>query len=71
MMMNIEMKNKAVALNDEQMMAVCGGDLLDLIGDGIGYLIDRVEKKVSDYVDIDPSHYDGTGKQVVPGFNVY
>ncbi len=67
-MMNME--NKKMALNDEQVNAVQGGwSLLDLIGDGIGYLFDEITEKIDELYD---GPRDGcTGKQEVPGFNVY
>ena len=59
--------NKRMKLNDEALEAVQGGSLLDLIGEGIGYLFDDFTKKLDK---LKPN--DGcTGKQVMPGFNVY
>ncbi len=53
-------------LNDEQLEAVQGSGLLDFIGE---LLFDRVTDKVEQYTS---GFSDGcTGKQVMPGFNVY
>ncbi len=52
--------------NDEQLEAVQGSGLLDFIGE---LLFDRVTDKVEQYTS---GFSDGcTGKQVMPGFNVY
>ena len=60
--------NKKMALNDEQLEAVQGGwSLLTLVGDGIGYLFDKMTEKLDS---IKPN--DGcTGEQTMPGLNVY
>lgn len=69
MMIKTEMENKKMKLNDEQLEAVQGGGgLLELVGDGIGYLFDRFTEKLDSLY----KPQDGcTGEQVVPGFNVY
>ena len=68
MMNRTDMETKVTELNDEQMDAVCGGSLLDLIGDGIGYVFDRVTGIIDNLY----TPQDGcTGKQTVPGLNVY
>lgn len=69
-MIKVDMENKKMALNDEQADAVRGGwSLLDLVGDGIGYLFDEITEKIEDLYG---GPRDGcTGEQEVPGFNVY
>ncbi len=69
-MIKMDMENKKRALNDEQADMVRGGwSLLDVIGDGIGYLYDKITEKIDDLYD---GPRDGcTGEQEVPGFNVY
>ena len=45
------------------------GGILELVGDGIGYLFDRMTEKIDELAG---RRQDGcTGTQVVPGFNVY
>lgn len=68
-MIKTDMENKMTELNDEQLDAVQGGSLLDLVGEGIGYLFDEITEKIDDLYG---GPRDGcTGKQTVPGFNVY
>lgn len=70
MMIKKDMETRKVELNDEQLDMVRGaGGILELVGDGIGYLFDRMTEKIDELAG---SRQDGcTGKQVVPGFNVY
>ena len=67
MMITKNTENKKMKLNDEQLDAVQGGSLLDLVGEGIGYLFDDITEKLEKFRPKDGC----TGKQVVPGFNVY
>ena len=64
------MEKKITVLNDKQAEAVRGAwSLLDLVGDGIGYIFDEITEKIDDLYG---TPQDGcTGEQVVPGFNVY
>ena len=64
----MNMENNRMALNEEQLDAVHGGSLLDLVGDGIGYLCDEFKEKIDKYF---PNRNGCIGEQVVPGFNVY
>ena len=70
MMNRTDMENKMTELNEGQMEAVRGGwSLLDLVGEGIEYLFDEMTEKIEDLFG---APQDGcTGKQTVPGFNVY
>ena len=65
------MNTNKTALNDEQLEAVCGAGkgILDYVGDGIGYLFDEITEKLDDVIGYPNDH--STGKQVMPGFNVY
>lgn len=70
MMIRKDMENKYTELNDEQLDAVQGaGGILELVGDGIGYLFDRMTEKIDELAG--PRRDGCTGEQVVPGFNVY
>ena len=66
-MIRTEMKNR-IELSEEQMDAVRGGTLLELVGEGIGYLCDEITDKIEWLF---PNRDGCTGEQTVPGFNVY
>ena len=68
MMISTEMKHNRAALNEEQLDAVWGGGLLDLVGEGIGYLCDEMIEKIDKLF---PKKYGCSGEQTVPGLNVY
>ena len=67
-MMNME--TKKAGLNGKLLDAVRGGSLLDLAEEGIGYLFDDITDKIEDLFGT-PDDGGCTGKQVMPGFNVY
>lgn len=68
MMIRTDMKHNRATLNEEQMDAVRGGSLLDLVGEGIGYLCDEMIEKIDKLF---PNNNGCTGEQTVPGLNVY
>ena len=61
------MENNMMKLNPEEMELVSGAGLLDLVGE---YLFDTVTEKIEDFFG-KPDDGKCTGKQVMPGFNVY
>lgn len=68
--MMIMKDNKVTELSDEELDMVQGaGGILELVGDGIGYLFDRMTEKIDELAG--PRQDGCTGTQVVPGFNVY
>ena len=64
------MENNKMELNLEEMELVSGAGLLDLVGEGIGYLFEEFKDKIEDYFGT-PDDGKCTGEQVMPGFNVY
>ena len=64
------MKNNMMELSMEEMEMVSGGDLLDLVGEGIEYLYDDIKDMIEDYFGT-PDDGKCTGEQVMPGLNVY
>ena len=64
------MKNNMMELSMEEMEMVSGGDLLDLVGEGLEYLYDDIKDTIEEYFGTSD---DGkcTGEQVMPGLNVY
>ena len=61
------MEKDKMELNQEEMELVSGASLLDLVGE---YLFDTVTEKIEDFFG-KPDDGKCTGKQVMPGFNVY
>ena len=61
------MAHNRMELNPEEMELVTGADLLELVGE---YLFDTITEKI-EYVFGKPDDGKCTGKQVMPGFNVY
>ena len=61
------MDNNRKELNPEEMEPVSGADLLELVGE---YLFDTITEKIEDIFG-KPDYGKCTGKQVMPGFNVY
>ena len=67
-MKRTEMENKITELSEEQMNAGQGGDLFDIIRDSIGSVLGSVTEQIGQIFHVN----DGcTGKQFMPGLNVY